>query len=310
MPAKRGSIRSLRNSLYARDKGRQRRMASSADEFDIERGIAYASHDGVALQADVYAPKTAGKYPAIVAVHGGGWQLGSRESYGYWGRYLAARGYVLMAISYRLSTAAKKSFPDAVHDVRAAVQFLRGEAAKFKVDPARIALMGDSAGAHLASLVGLAGDHPTYAGVYPDDPHAALSTKVKVVVGAYGVYDLLQQWTRDQIARPRDSIVEKLLGAPPMESRRLYFDASPISYATSDNNATAFLLTYGTDDDIVDWQPQSEAFLLALKQARFFARAVVMPSAGHFWLVDPIDEPNSVSAYLAPRLLRFLGERL
>jgi len=285
-------------------------MASSADEFDIERGIAYASYDGVALQADVYAPKTAGKYPAIVAVHGGGWQLGSRESYGYWCRYLAARGYVLMAISYRLSTAAKKSFPDAVHDVRAAVQFVRGEAAKFKVDPARIALMGDSAGAHLASLVGLAGDHPTYAGAYPDDPHAALSTKVKVVVGAYGVYDLLQQWTRDQIARPRDSIVEKLLGTPPMESRRLYFDASPMSYATSDNNATAFLLTYGTDDDIVDWQPQSEAFLLALKQARFFARAVVMPSAGHFWLVDPIDEPNSVSAYLAPRLLRFLGERL
>jgi acetyl esterase/lipase len=310
MPAKRGSIRSLRNSLYARDKGRQRRMASSADEFDIERGIAYASHDGVALQADVYTPKTAGKYPAIVAVHGGGWQLGSRESYGYWCRYLAARGYVLMAISYRLSAAGKKSFPDAVHDVRAAVQFVRGEAAKFKVDPARIALMGDSAGAHLASLVGLAGDHPTYAGAYPDDPHAALSTKVKVVVGAYGVYDLLQQWTRDQIARPRDSIVEKLLGAPPMESRRLYFDASPMSYATSDNNATAFLLTYGTDDDIVDWQPQSEAFLLALKQARFFARAVVMPSAGHFWLVDPIDEPNSVSAYLAPRLLRFLGERL
>jgi acetyl esterase/lipase len=111
MPAKRGSIRSLRNSLYARDKGRQRRMASSADEFDIERGIAYASHDGVALQADVYAPKTAGKYPAIVAVHGGGWQLGSRESYGYWGRYLAARGYVLMAISYRLSAAGKKASP-------------------------------------------------------------------------------------------------------------------------------------------------------------------------------------------------------
>jgi acetyl esterase/lipase len=283
---------------------------AASGDFEVERGIEYGSHDGVRLLADLYMPKKAGKYPAIVAVHGGGWQLGSRETYGHWGRYLAARGYVLMAVSYRLSTPERKTYPDAVHDIRAAVQFIRSRGEAHKVDPARLALMGDSAGAHLASLVALAGDLPVFAGAYQDDPYAGVSTKVKAVVGAYGVYDLLQQWTHDQIARPRDQIVEKLLGASPMENRRLYFDASPMSYATLDNNATAFLVTYGTDDDIVDCQPQSEAFLLALKQARFFARSVVMPSAGHFWMVDPIDETDSVPGYLAPRLLRFLGERL
>jgi acetyl esterase/lipase len=285
-------------------------VQAQSQEVEIQRGIEYGRHDGVQLQADLYAPKASGKYPAIVAVHGGGWQIGSRESYVHWGNYLAARGYVLMAVSYRFSKPGQKSYPEAVHDVRAAVQFIRSRADAYKVDPARIALMGDSAGAHLAALVALAGDLPGFAGAYPDDPYGGVSTKVKAVVGAYGVYDLLQQWQHDQIARPRDQIVEKFLGVPPMENRRLYFDASPMSYATGDNNATSFLLSSGTEDDIVDRHPQSDAFLLALKQARFYARSVVMQGSGHFWLTDPIDEPGSVPAYLAPRLLRFLGERL
>lgn len=286
------------------------RAQDERQEVEIQRGIEYGRHDGVPLQADLYAPNSPGRYPAIVAVHGGGWQVGSRETYAYWGEYLAARGYVLMAVSYRLSKPGQKSYPDAVHDVRAAVQFLRSNADTYNVDPERIALMGDSAGAHLAALVALAGDLPVFAGAYPDDPYAGVSTKVKAVIGAYGVYDLLQQWTHDQIGRPRDQIVEKFLGAAPMENRRLYFDASPMSYATLDNNTTAFLLTYGLQDDVVDWQPQSDSFLLALKQARFFARSVVIPGAGHFWLTDPIEEPNSFTEFLAPRLLRFLGERL
>ena len=77
-----------------------------------------------------------------------------------------------------------------------------------------------------------------------------------------------------------------------------------------DNNATAFLLSWGTEDDIVDRASQSEAFLYALKQARFFVRTVVMQGAGHFWMSDPIEEPGSTTAHLAPRLLRFLAERL
>jgi acetyl esterase/lipase len=279
-------------------------------EVEIQRGIEYGRHDGVPLLADLYAPAAPGTYPAIVAVHGGGWQAGSRESYVHWGNTLAAHGIALMAVDYRLCKPGETSYPEAVHDVRAAVQFLRSRARDYHIDPARLALIGDSAGAHLASLVALAGDAPVFAGAYPDDPYAGVSTKVKAVIGAYGVYDLLQQWSRDQLARPRDQIVEKLLGVAPMENRRLYFDASPMSYATSDNNATAFLLTYGTDDDIVDYRPQSEAFLLALKQARFFARTVAMPGAGHFWLTDPIEEAGSLTAFLAPRLLRFLADKL
>jgi dipeptidyl aminopeptidase/acylaminoacyl peptidase len=115
------------------------------------------------------------------------------------------------------------------------------------------------------------------------------------------------QWQHDQIARPSDQITEKFLGVPPMKDRRVYFEASPISYATIDKNRTRFLLVYGTTDDIVDVKTQSEAFLTALKQAGFVARTVVIPGAGHFWVgSDPLDAPDSFGAFAAPKVLRFL----
>jgi acetyl esterase/lipase len=277
--------------------------------IDIRQNIEYARHDGAALMGDLYAPEAPGRYPAIVAVHGGGWQLGTRDSYRSWGPYLAARGYALFAVGYRLSKPGEPSYPAAVHDIRAAVQFLKGRGEGLKADPDRIALMGDSAGAHLAALVALAGDHATFAGAYRDDACAALSAKVKAAVCIYGIYDMVAQWNHDLTPRLRDSICEKFLGAAPIENRRVYFESSPMSYVTTDNNATAFLLSWGTEDDIVDCK-QSEDFLTALKQARFYARTVVMQGAGHFWMSDAIEEPTSTPGYLAPRLLRFLSEKL
>jgi acetyl esterase/lipase len=126
-------------------------------------------------------------------VHGGAWKYGTAESYQYWGPYLAQRGYVLFAINYRLVQGTKNRYPVAVHDTRAAVQFLRSQAAAFKVDPTRIGCIGDSAGAHLAALVALTGDSLPCAETAPNDPYTGVSTHVKVVVGIYGVYDLLTQ---------------------------------------------------------------------------------------------------------------------
>jgi dipeptidyl aminopeptidase/acylaminoacyl peptidase len=91
-----------------------------------------------------------------------------------------------------------------------------------------------------------------------------------------------------------------------MASRKTYFEASPLSYATIDGNSTRFLLIWGREDDIVDPATQSAKFLNALKQAGFFARTIVVPGAGHFWSVDPVEEPGSFGAYVAPKLLRFL----
>ena len=279
-------------------------------EVAIKPEIGFAEHDGVRLFGDLYLPKRSGTSPVLVAAHGGGWQVGDRKFYRHWGSYLAKHGYAVFAIDYRLMTPGATTWPGVVYDCKAAVQFVRARAAEFGLDAERIGMIGDSAGAHLSALVALAGEEPLFSSAYRDDPCAAAPADVKVVVGFYGVYDMLAQWEHDQITRPRDSVTEKLVGGPPMLSRKRFFEASPLSYATVDKNSTRFLLIYGREDDIVDPVTQSEKFLTVLKQAGFFARTIVVPGAGHFWSVDPVEEPGSFGAYAGPRMLRFLDAQL
>ena len=282
---------------------------ASAMEYEMvnKSDIVFAEHDGVKLVGDLYLPKGRAKAPVLVAIHGGGWQVGNRQFYRYWGLFLARAGYAVFAIDYRLGKPGV--YPAAVYDAKAAVQFVRAKAAEFDLDPDRIGLVGDSAGAHLAAEVELAGDQ--YTSAYRDDANTAVPANVKCVVGFYGVYDMMAQWTHDLTTRPNDKIVEKFLGASPMQNRRVYFDASPISYATVDHNQVRFLLIHGTDDDIVEPPTQSGAFLTALTQSGFFVRRIIIPGAGHFWSSDPFEsEPHSYSATAIPRLMRFLESSL
>jgi acetyl esterase/lipase len=278
-------------------------------DIDIQRDMRYATHDGVALLGDYYVPKGPGKFPVVVAMHGGAWQLGDRTSFHVLGEYLAHRGIALFSIEYRLSKPGQPSYPKPVQDVRAAIQFVRYKAVELKVDPERVALMGASAGAHLAALTALAGDAAPFAPAYPGDPYATVNARVKAVVAVYGVYDLVEHWNHELIARPRNQSVEYLLGTTPMDNRRVYFEASPINYAIRDNNRISFFLSWGTGDDMVATS-QSENFLLALKQADFFVRTAPVPGAPHFWVGNPIDEPGSYTGFVAPQIVRFLQQRL
>jgi hypothetical protein len=117
------------------------------------------------------------------------------------------------------------------------------------------------------------------------------------------------QWQHDLVARPQDNISKKYLGSVPYTDRKIFFDASPISYATTDGNSTRFLLIHGDNDDIVDPATQSTAFLTALKQSGFFARAAVIPGAGQFFITDLVDD-TSFGGFAGPRVLRFLKETL
>jgi acetyl esterase/lipase len=276
-----------------------------AKEYEVvtRPNLEFVRHDGANLSGDLYLPKGLEKAPVVIAIHGGGWQAGSRAGYKYWGPFLARNGYAVFSIDYRLGKAG--TFPGSVYDVKAAIQFVRAKAADLGLDPERIGLIGDSAGAHLAALVGLAADQ--FTAEHRDDPNSAVSANVKAVIGFYGVYDMLAQWQHDQIARPRDQISEKYLGAPPMQNRRVYFDSSPLSYATADRNRARFLLIHGTADDIVDPATQSQTFQNALSQAGIYVRRFVIPGAGHFWAADPFDgEIGGYGATAAPTILRFL----
>ncbi|MBM3529351.1 MAG: alpha/beta hydrolase [Alphaproteobacteria bacterium] len=279
-------------------------------EFETRSGLTYCTHDSVALAGDLYLPKGTGPFPVLVGVHGGGWVQGVRGQFQHWGRYVAARGYALFAITYRLAKPGQKTYPHAVQDVLAAIQFVRGNAKAFNLAHDRVGVFGHSAGGNIGALAALAGRSPPFANGYPQDPHAKESTEVKVFAGVYGVYDVAEMWLKYNIQSPKQNNIELFLGASLPDNRQLYFDASPISHAITANNKVAMHLSVGTEDDLVDRRANTDAFTLALKQAGFFVRTTILQGAPHYWGSDPIEEPESFSGFLAPRLVRFLAERL
>ncbi len=282
----------------------------AGEKFSLLRDLEYAVHDGVSLKGHLWKPAGPGPHPVLVTIHGGGWRVGSADNYLQWGPAIAEQGIAMLSICYRLTLPGNKAvWPQAPNDVRAAVQYIRGRAAELDLDGGRIAMMGDSAGAHLSALIALAGDSPMFAGAYPEDPFSNHPTTVKAVIGNYGVYDMVQQWQHDQGVRHADHIVQYFLGCAPTENRRLYFDASPMSYAIKSNNKTSFLLTHGTEDDVVD-RIQTDAFHDALKGAGFYTRKLIVQGAGHYATQEPFDAPRSYSGYLLPRVVKFIRERV
>ncbi len=285
--------------------------AAMAQSYDVEArsNVEYAVHDGVKLTGELYRPNGLDKAPVIVAVHGGGWQGGNPDAFRLFAPFLARHGYAVYAIRYRLAKPGVKSYPDAVYDVKAAVQFVRAKATELGLDPTRIALLGASAGGHLAALVGVAASEPQFSIKYRDDANATVSSDVKAVVSFYGIYDMQAQWQHDQLSRPFDQITEKFIGVAPPKDRRVYFEASPSAYATVDKNRTRYLLIHGQEDDIVDPRQGSD-FLLILKQAGFTANLIQVPGAAHAWINEPLDDPGSFISVVAPRVLRFLQAAL
>ncbi|MDP9927840.1 acetyl esterase/lipase [Variovorax paradoxus] len=267
------------------------------------RRLVFHGRDHVPITGDFYAPSQHGDAgaPALVAVHGGGWKLGTADFYRHWGSYLAENGIAMLAINYRLVESSKHLHPTGLDDVCSALDFLSTNAAGLGVDAQRIGLMGDSAGAHLAALAALSKSEQGAPGHH--------GVPVRVMVGVYGVYDMLAQWEHDQLARPEDQITEAVLGVSPLVDKMRFYQASPLTYTTTRARGTAFLISWGMEDDTVDCN-QSRRFVTALKQAGCFVRTLPVPGAPHFWISEPLSDPHGYAARLAPVLLRFLDERL
>lgn len=173
--------------------------------------------------------------PAVMLIHGGGWREGRAGQLSRYALDLAAAGFVAVEANYRLSGEA--TFPAALTDVKAAVRWLRANAAGCGVDPGRVAVAGHSAGAHLAALASVTADErfePNGAGV-PNTP-----SRVDAVVGASGVYDF-ERATDDEM-------VAQFLGGTAEERPDRYREASPVTYAGA---APPTLLLHGTADGVV-----------------------------------------------------------
>jgi acetyl esterase/lipase len=270
-------------------------MESTTTAGQILQGIEFARPEGATpLLLDLYlpaeAPASAG-FPAVVHFHGGGWRTGERSSLGPTVdglglspiEQLVNAGFVVASADYRLSTAA--TFPAQLLDAKAAVRWLRAHAAEYNVDPERIYAWGDSAGGHLASLVGLTAGaeefQPGAAGNGPDDAVAA-------VAAWYPPTDLNRmggQARPDAVARADDpgSREALLIGAQPADAPDKAAAASPITYAHA--AAPPFFLVHGTADRFVP-AAQSVTFAAALEGAGAAVELLLIEDADHMWALE------------------------
>jgi acetyl esterase/lipase len=271
-------------------------QAVGATLLQTRKDVEYAVHDGVSLKGDLYQQASGAAHPAMIFIHGGGFRGGSKNSYGNgWGLYLAARGISVFAIDYRLFTATQTAYPQALLDCKAAVQYLRGNAAALGIDPNRIGVGGDSAGATLAALIAFTQDSPEFANKYPTDAYASASTKVKVVVPMYAIQDMMSWEMISQKAGK--GALEGFFGGAPDAMPGAYLETSPLVYAREGSKMLGDLavpnaglkipwfMAWGTADMVVPPENQSVAMAAALKEAGVNVTAIPVPKQNHFWFV-------------------------
>jgi acetyl esterase/lipase len=242
-----------------------------SDIHELRTDVVYAEAGGVPLRFDHYRPlQVTGATPAVVFVHGGGWMRGDPSQAAGNALHFAKEGIATVSISYRLAPASR--FPAPLDDVRHGLRWVRAHAGELGIDPERLALLGVSAGAHLAVLAHLARDMAGLAQDLPD-PLREVSESVRCVIAHYGPYD---------IGRRRSDMVDALMGerVEDAEWTRL---ASPLAHAA---RATApILLIHGTADRLVSWR-ESERMHAALQEAGKTSELLLLDGAPHAFQVD------------------------
>ncbi|ELX09425.1 esterase/lipase [Janthinobacterium sp. HH01] len=266
------------------------RIAGAALPVDVRRVAdqVYAQYGERCLKLDLYLPLAARAdvgMPVVLLVHGGGWRAGFRAEFAPMAVRLAQRGYAAVTVSYRLSGEAP--YPAAIHDVRAAVRWLRGHAGQYRLDPQRIALAGGSAGGQIASLAGVTGLLDRF------DPGAAdsgVSSAVQAVVNIDGLSDFTAEAALkyEDDARKQPSAAGAWFGGRYAERSALWAEASPIRYVRPGMPPMLF---------IASAQPRfsvgREAMAAAMAQAGVASQTVVLPDTPHsFWLFDPWLQPT------------------
>ncbi|HVU36118.1 MAG TPA: alpha/beta hydrolase [Opitutaceae bacterium] len=263
---------------------------------------------GAAGKLDLYEPAgSAGAHlrPAIVYIHGGGWVKGDKA--GPRDRHVAAAlasgGYVVASIDYALGDGV---WPKNLSDCRNAVRFVRANAARYRIDPNRIAVVGASAGAHLALMVGFTDPADL---VSRTPPYPGVSCAVDAIVELYGITDLLTRRKPEPDGTPDgppDTLhAAQMLGIDPREGAKLWRDASPVTHVRP--GLPPVLIAHGLSDTIVDY-PQAVELANALRACGVPHQLVLIEGVGHMfdldeWHGQPLPVP------LRRIVLDFLGQR-
>lgn len=254
---------------------------------------------------DVYLPpdsRNGAARPAVVYVHGGGWVRGDKatDRERNIGGHLAAAGFVFLSVNYVLGPGA---WPQNLLDCKNAVRFLRTQAARYRVDPERIAVMGTSAGGHLALMVGYTAGA---AALEPPQPYPGVSSGVCAVVDFYGITNVLSRREVELDGTPTgrffDSHSPEVLGTTRTKNPLRWREASPVSYVTQHSPPT--LIVHGLADPTVDYL-QAVELANVLRARGVSHELLLLEGIGHMFHFDMCqDQP--MPRHVRPAVIDFL----
>ena len=258
--------------------------AGKNSDFQIICDIPYAENDNSRQTLDLFIPNTRRNQnnrtlPLVVWIHGGGWIQGDKNSGNHPARIphlVKTEKYIGASINYRLSGEAK--WPSQIHDCKAAIRWLRGNAEKYGINQEKIAAWGSSAGGHLASMLGVSHNNKKLEGKLGS--FKFVSSKVQAVINYYGPSLFLQMddYPSKIVHSSPNSPESKLLGIPLRKDIKLANEASPYSYVNSD--MPPFLHFHGTDDPLVPYN-QSLIFHRRLLASKNNSTLVSLHKGGH-----------------------------
>ncbi len=272
--------------------------AQAPAQVKVVRGLTYARRGAHQLRLDLYLPTpgATASAPLVVLVHGGGWRSGQRENLAPMAVRLAERGYAAATVSYRLS--AEAPYPAAIHDVKAAIGWLRAHTASYAIDGAHIAVAGASAGGQIASLTGVTN------GLKQFDPRSGTSSAVQAIINIDGLSDFTSEEARrneDNPAKQPTSAGAWLGGSYAQQGAR-WHEASPINYVSKDTPPILFIgsaqarFAVGREEMLAKMAPLGVA-----------GKVFMLPDTPHsFWLFDPWLTPtvNAMADFLDQRFAR------
>jgi len=263
----------------------------------VQKDVPYAPEHGKRGLLDVYHPTegVVSGAPVLLQVHGGGWSLGSKDQQGIpLMQHLAAKGWVCVAINYRLSP--RDAFPAHVIDVKRAIAWIREHIEEYGGDPSYVAITGGSAGGHLTALTALTAGDPAW---QPGFEQA--DTSVQVAVPHYGVYDMAGSTGLRSAEQMRDAfLAPRVFQTRWADHPEVFEAASPILRITAD--APDFFVLHGTLDTLV---AVDQARLFVARLRSISKRSVVyaeLPGAQHAFDVLP----SIRSAHIVRAIDRYL----
>jgi len=253
------------------------------------------------LLLDMFLPQRpiASPVPAVIWIHGGGWRKADKCTYD-WSYHLAQNGFPVFNPNYRLSWEA--SFPAAVEDCKCAVRWLRANATRYDIDPKRIGVRGNSAGGHLAMMVGYAD------GLEGEGGWGEFSSRVQAVGSCYGPSDLVSFYKDHRSAPNAREICSQFLNGSLSENPRTYRLASPVNHVKKGD--PPLLMMHGELDPRVPIA-QSELMLEACRQVGVEATLIRVKGAGHGLDRQFGDKPISPSVTETDQIMfRFFRKHL